>query len=48
LYSRCELRANKKADNSKNGVVGNKGKKIPKIPSANERKPKEINTYFID
>jgi hypothetical protein len=31
-----ELWANKNADNSKNGMVGNKGKKIPKMPKSSD------------
>lgn len=45
-YKRGELRANKNADKSKNGVVGNKGKKIPTIPKAILIKPKITYNIF--
>ena len=38
-YARGELRKNKAADNNKNGVVGNMGRKIPITPNISERKP---------
>ncbi len=49
LYSRGELRQKQVADNNKNGVVGNKGRTIPKIPSDSDVRPMEVNTIrYID
>ncbi|MDR1552393.1 MAG: hypothetical protein LBS69_02880 [Prevotellaceae bacterium] len=47
LYKRFELRANKAVDNSKKGVVGKIGKKIPKTPKVKLMTPNKISKYFI-
>ena len=46
-YSRCEPRIYIAADNRRNGVVGNTGRKMPSIPKANDILPKTIYRNFI-
>jgi len=46
LYKRVELFINKVADNSRKGVVGNNGIKIPKIPKNIEINPKVARIIF--
>ena len=46
-YKLLELLKKQAADNNKNGVVGNKGTKIPIIPNVNDNKPNIVNIIFI-
>ena len=46
-YKHLELLKKQAADNNKNGVVGNKGTKIPIIPNINDNKPNIVNIIFI-
>ena len=46
-YKLLELLKKQAADNNKNGVVGNKGTKIPIIPNINDNKPNIVNIIFI-
>ena len=46
LYSRGEPRNHKILDNKRNGVVGNKGRKIPITPKHREILPKTIYMTF--
>ena len=46
-YKHLELLKKQAADNNKNGVVGNKGTKIPIIPTVNDNKPNIVNIIFI-
>ena len=46
-YARGELRKNRAADNSRNGVVGNMGRKIPITPSIKDKEPMNKYIYFM-
>ena len=46
-YKLLELLKKQAADNNKNGVVGNKGTKIPIIPNVNDNKPNIVHIIFI-
>jgi len=46
LYSLSELLANKTADSSRNGVVGSRGKNMPKTPKTRLKQPKTAYTIF--
>ena len=41
-YSRCEPRIYIAADNRRNGVVGNTGRKMPSIPNASDKEPRTV------
>ena len=47
-YSRGELRKYNAAESNRNGVVGSMGTKIPMMPSASDRLPKNAKIYFIN
>ena len=46
LYNLFELFIKSPADNKRNGVVGNKGKKIPNIPNPKDIRPIITRRYF--
>ena len=46
-YKVFELLKKHAAANSKKGVVGNNGTKIPMIPNVNDNKPNIVNNIFI-
>ena len=46
-YKAFELLKKHAAANSKKGVVGNNGTKIPMTPNVNDNKPNIVNNIFI-
>ena len=47
LYSEGELFRNRKDVSRRNGVVGNTGRKMPRMPNPNDINPNAASRYFI-